>query len=183
PASPAVGVAPSENVPALRTAYPPPNPGLTATLVCREDLPDVLLEPRCTRELARLVDDVAAALDPYSRWLARFPEGRGSLAATSFLPAELVDAHGGPLGPLGEWAQAHLDGRPRALIAAAEFRRFWSSAAPGQMARDEAAALIDVLALLDVGVEPDVRFGAPPLADGPAVLFRLAGEAPDRPGD
>src|SRR5262249_60283968 len=138
PASPAVGVAPSENVPALRTAYPPPNPGLPATLACREDLPDVLREPRCTRELGRLVDDVTAALDPYSRWLARFPEGRGSLAATALLPPELVDPDDGRLGALREWTAAHLDGRPSALIDAAEFRRFWSSAVPQPMTRHEA---------------------------------------------
>jgi hypothetical protein len=166
------GLVPPDDAAGIRLRYQPASPGLTATLVCREDLPDVLREPRCTRELVRLVDDVAAALDPYSRWLARFPEGRGSLAATSLLPAELVDPCGGRLGALREWAQAHLDGRPRALIDGAEFWRFWSSAAPERMARDEAAAFIEVLALLGVGVEPDVRFGAPPLADGPAVLFR-----------
>jgi hypothetical protein len=182
------GLVPSDDVPGIRMRYVPANPGLTATLVCREDLPDVLREPRCARELGRLVDDVAAALDPYSRWLARFPEGRGSLAATALLPAELVDPDDGRLGALREWAQAHLGGRPSALIDTAEFRRFWSSAIPERMTRDEATALVEVLALLGVGVEPDVRFGAPALADGPAVLFRLeAGaanrpEVPDRPG-
>ncbi len=177
------GLVPPDAAAGIRLRYQPANPGLTATLVCREDLPDVLREPRCVRELVRLVDDVAAALDPYNRWLARFPEGRGSLAATSLLPAELVDPDGGPLGALREWAQGHLGGWPRAIIDAAEFRRFWSSAAPGRMTRDEAAALIEVLALLGVGVEPDVRFGAPPLADGPAVLFRPAAGPPDQQGD
>jgi hypothetical protein len=188
------GLVPSDEVPGIRMRYQPANPGLTATLVCREDLPDVLREARSARDLGRLVDDVTAALDPYSRWLARFPQGRSSLAATALLPAELVDPGGGRLGALREWAEAHLGGRPSALIDAVEFRRFWSSAMPGRMTRDEATALIEVLALLGVGVEPDVRFGAPPLADGPAVLFRLpAGVAnrsgatdrprvPDRPG-
>jgi hypothetical protein len=176
------GLIPPDDAAGIRLRYQPANPGLTATLVCREDLPDVLREPQCVRELVRLVDEVAATLNPYSRWLARFPEGRGSLAAAAVLPAELVDAHGGRLGALREWAQAHLGGRPRKLIDAAEFRRFWSSATPGQMTRDEATTLIEVLALLGVALEPDVRFGAPPLADGPAVLFRPAAEAPDRPG-
>ncbi len=161
------------DVPGIRLRYSPASPGLTTTLVCREDLPDVLSEPRSTRALGALVDGVAAALEPYSRWLARFPEGRGSLAAATLLPAELIDRDRGSLGALRAWAEAYLDGRSRAVVEAAEFAAFWSVTNPHRMARDEAAALAAVLALIGIGIEPDVRFGAPPPADGPAVLFRL----------
>src|SRR5205814_141866 len=160
------GLVPPDHVPGIRIRYQPANPGLTGMLVCREDLPDVLREPRCTRELVRLVDDVAVELEPYSRWLARFPAGYGSLAATALLPAELVDPDQGRLGALRTWAQAHLGDRATTLIDAAELRQHWSVAIPGRMAHDEAAAFIEVLALLGVGIEPDVRLGAPALADG-----------------
>lgn len=176
------GLVPPDHGPGIRIRYQPANPGLTAMLVCRADLPDVLGEPRCTRELVRLVDEVAAALEPYSRWLARFPAGHGSLAATALLPAELIDPDQGRLGALRRWAQAHLGDRATALIDAAELRQHWSAAVPGRMARDEAVAFIEVLALLGIGIEPDVRFGAPALGDGPAVLFRREADAPDRPG-
>ncbi|HET8661790.1 MAG TPA: TerB N-terminal domain-containing protein [Micromonosporaceae bacterium] len=176
------GLVPPDDGPGIRVRYQPANPGLTAMLVCRADLPDVLGEPRCTRELVRLVDEVATALEPYSRWLARFPAGHGSLAATALLPAELVDPDQGRLGALRRWAQAHLGDRATAVIDAAELRQHWSAAVPGRMARDEAVAFIEVLALLGIGIEPDVRFGAPALADGPAVLFRHEAGAPDRPG-
>jgi hypothetical protein len=49
------------------------------------------------------------------------------------------------------------------------------------MAKDEAASLALVLSRVGLGVEPDVRFGGPPLAKGPAVLFRLDDDAPERP--
>ncbi|HZN74602.1 MAG TPA: TerB N-terminal domain-containing protein [Micromonosporaceae bacterium] len=176
------GLVPSDHGSGIRIRYQPANPGLTAMLVCRADLPDVLGEPRCTRELVRLVDEVAAGLEPYSRWLARFPDGHGSLAAVALLPAELVDPDQGRLGALRKWAQKHLGDRATALIDAAELRQHWSVATPGRMARDEAVAFIEVLALLGIGIEPDVRFGAPALADGPAVLFHREAGAPDRPG-
>ncbi|HTF10675.1 MAG TPA: TerB N-terminal domain-containing protein, partial [Asanoa sp.] len=176
------GLVPPADVPGIRMRYQPASPGLATTLVCREDLPDVLAEPRSTRALGGLVDSVAAALDPYRRWLARFPAGRGSLAAAALLPRELVDAGHGRLGALRVWAERQLDGRSPAVIDAAGFWEFWSTAAPERMARDEAAALLAVLALLDLGVEPDVRFGGPALARGPAVLFRLGRPASDRPG-
>jgi TerB N-terminal domain/TerB-C domain len=176
------GLVPPHDVPGVRLRYQPVSPALTTTLVCRDDLPDVLAEPRCTRALGSLVDSVAAALDPYRRWLARFPEGRGSLAAAAHLPRELVDAGHGQLGALRVWAERQLDGRPRAVLDAAGFWAFWSAAEPDRMARDEAAAFLTVLALLDFGVEPDPRFGGPALARGPAVLFRLGRPVSDRPG-
>jgi hypothetical protein len=176
------GLVPPDDVPGIRLRYRPSSPGLTATLVCREDLPDVLAEPRSARALGALADEVAAALDPYRRWLARFPQGRGSLAATTLLPLELVDAGRGELGALRVWAETRLDGRPWTVVDAAGFAAFWSTATPDRMARDEAAALLAVLALVGVGVEPDVRFGAPALAAGPALLFRLNRAAADRPG-
>lgn len=176
------GLVPPEDVPGIRLRYQPASPGLAATLVCREDLPDVLAEPRCGRALGALVDGVATALDPYSRWLARFPQGRGTLAATTMLPAELVDPASGQLGALRVWAESRLDGRARTVVDATELGRYWPMAAPDRMARDEAVALLTVLALLGFGVEPDARFGAPTLAPGPAVLFRLGRPAGDHPG-
>jgi hypothetical protein len=167
------GLVPTDEVRGIRLRYQPASPGLTTTLVCREDLPDVLTEPLSTRLLGGLADGVAAALDPYNRWLARFPDGRDSLAAAALLPAELLDPDRGRLGALRVWAEAHLDGRPRAVIDTAEFQAFWSTAARHRMTREESTALIEVLALLGVGVEPDVRFGAPALTRGPAVLFRV----------
>jgi hypothetical protein len=176
------GWVPPDDVRGVRLRYQPANPGLPATLVCREDLPDVLAEPRATRMLAALVDEVTAALDPYRRWLARYPQGGGSLAAAAHLPRELVDADRGQFGALRAWADRLLGGQPWAVVDAADFAAFWHTATPARMARDEAAALLAVLALLRLGVEPDVRFAAPALALGPAVLFRLGRRPADRPG-
>ena len=191
------GLVPPDDLPGLRIRYQPANPGLNTTLVCREDLPDVLADPRSGRVLGALIDEIAGALDPYRRMVTRFPRSRGSLAATALLPLDLLDADRGRFGALRVWTEARFDGRDLAVVEGAEFAAFWSSASPGRMARDEAAAFIEVLALLGVGVEPDVRFGAPALGSGPVVLFRsgapvwrrLAGAAgrsggtrADRPG-
>jgi hypothetical protein len=176
------GLVPAGGGAGIRLRYQPANPGLATTLVCRPDLPDLLSERRDIRALATLRDEVAAVLDPYRRWLARFPQGRDSLAAVPLLPAELIDVRHGRLGSVRVWSERRLDGQARALIDAGEFWDFWSAASPERMATDEAAALLAVLAKLDLGVEPDVRFGAPPLAPGSAVLFRLGRPAADRPG-
>jgi TerB N-terminal domain/TerB-C domain len=163
--------------PPIRIGYQPASPGIEAVVLDRPDLPDVLEEPRATRDLGALVDSVTDALTPYSRWLARTPGGRGSLASTALLPAELLDLDPGPLRHLLTWANAHLDGQFAAVIEASEFSAFWSTANPAGMSRDEAASLALILGRVGLGVEPDVRFGGPALAPGPAVLFRLDREA------
>ncbi|MDQ2873781.1 MAG: TerB N-terminal domain-containing protein, partial [Actinomycetota bacterium] len=159
--------------PPVRIGYRPASPGIDAVVLDRRDLPDVLEEPRATRELGALADSVTDALTPYSRWLARTPGGLGSLASTALLPAELIDQGDGPLQQLMTWANAHLDGQFAAVIDASEFSAFWSTADPARMSRDEAESLALVLHRTGLGVEPDVRFGGPALAPGPVVLFRL----------
>lgn len=159
--------------PPVRIGYRPASPGIDAVVLDRRDLPDVLEEPQVTRELGALADSVTDALTPYSRWLARTPGGLGSLASTALLPAELIDRGRGPLRHLLAWANAHLDDQFAAVIDASEFGAFWSTADPARMSRDEAESLALVLHRVGLGVEPDVRFGGPALAPGPAVLFRL----------
>lgn len=167
--------------PPIRIGYSPASPGIDAVVLDRPDLPDVLEEPKATRELGALVDSVTDALTPYSRWLARTPGGHGSLASTALLPADLLDLDPGPLRHLLTWANAHLDGHFAAVIDASEFSAFWSTADPAGMSRDEATSLALILARAGLGVEPDVRFGGPALAPGPAVLFRLDREAAETP--
>ncbi|MFC8849513.1 MULTISPECIES: TerB N-terminal domain-containing protein [unclassified Micromonospora] len=174
-------VAPGDGA-GIRLRYRPSHPGLATALVWRADLPDLLVDNNSIRALAALRDETAADLDPYRRWLARFPQGRDSLAAVPLLPAELVDARHGRLGALRVWAERRLDGRARVMVDGGEFWDFWSAADPHRMATDETTALLSVLARLDLGVEPDVRFGAPPLARGPAALFRLGRPAAGGPG-
>jgi hypothetical protein len=159
--------------PPVRMGYQPASPGIDAVIVDRPDLPDVLEEPRLTRELGALLDSVTDALTPYSRWLARNPDGLGSLASTALLPAELLDRDTGTLGHLLTWANAHLDDQHAAVIDGSEFGGFWSTADPTRMSAEEAGSLAIVLARVGLGVEPDVRFGGPALGPGPAVLFRL----------
>jgi len=175
------GLVPPDDLPGLRIRYEPANPGLSPTLVCRDDLPDVLADPRSGRALGVLIDEIAGALDPYRRLVARFPQSRGSLAVAALLPPDLLDADSGRFGALRVWTEARFDGRELAVVDGAEFAAFWPTASPGRMARDEAAALIEVLALLGVGAEPDVRFGAPALAAGPVVLFRSGTPVWNRP--
>lgn len=167
--------------PPVRIGYQPASPGIDSVVLDRPDLPDVLEEPSATRELGTLTDSVTDALTPYSRWLARVPGGAGTLASTALLPTDLLDVPGSPLRPVRSWADRRLAGGPSAIVDFAELRGFWSTTDPDRMSRDEVAAFAAALARTGLGVEPDARFGGPPLARGPVVLFRLDRDAPHAP--
>lgn len=167
--------------PPIRLSYRPVNPGLDPAVVQRPDLPDVLEETSATRELGGLVDSVTEALTPYSRWLARHPEGAGSTASTILLPSDLLEHEPGPLRRVVNWSSSRLTDRVTAVIDGREFAQFWSTADPARMSREESESLVVVLGRIGLGVEPDVRFGGPALGAGPVVLFRLgptSGEVP-----
>ena len=178
------GLVPAGTDVPIRISYQPASPGMAATVIQRPDLPDVLTSTRSTAAIGALLREVTGALTPYSRWLAKHPDGQGSLAATAWLPDDLVDPASGPLSHLLGWATAHLDGRPSAVFDATELGVFWSCADPARMTREESEGLSVVLAKIGLGVEPDVRFAGPGIVAGPAVLFRLDGTAgtalPDR---
>lgn len=165
--------------PPVRIGYLPINPAMDTVVVERPELPDVLEEPAATRRLAALVADISGALTPYSRWLGRTPGGRDSVASTILLPDDLLQDEPGPLRPLLAWAEERLGGAATAVVDAGEFAPFWSSADPRRMSRDEAVSFAVVLGRLGLGVEPDARFGGPPLGSGPVVLFRLGGPGAD----
>ena len=161
------------NRPPIRLSYRPVNPGLDPAVAQRPDLPDVLEETSATRELGALVDSVTEALTPYSRWLARNPEGAGSTASTILLPSDLLEHEPGPLRRLLNWSNARLIDRAMAVIDGREFAPFWTTADPARMSREESESLVVVLSRIGLGLEPDVRFGGAALGAGPVVLFRL----------
>jgi hypothetical protein len=165
----------------IRLSYRPVNPGLDPAVTQRPDLPDVLEETSATRELGALVDSVTEALTPYSRWLARNPEGAGSTASTILLPSDLLEHEPGPLRRLVNWSDTRLADQVMAVIDGREFTPFWTTADPAGMSREESESLVVVLGRIGLGTEPDVRFGGVALGPGPVVLFRLdptAGQTP-----
>lgn len=139
------------------------------------DIPDVTRLSAPLHKLRAIAEAAIADLDAYSRHLGRGGEP-SSLAAQALLPAELLGADG-PAKTLLSQMEARLGGADAATIDASDLVAAWPVATPGKMTKREAGALVGLLAVGGVGVEPDVRFGGSNLsAVRKAVLFRL-GEA------
>ncbi|ABQ71597.1 protein of unknown function DUF805 (plasmid) [Rhizorhabdus wittichii RW1] len=132
-----------------------------------DDLPDVGAINGPISKLQSLLDGCTQALDPLSRLLGRSPEEEGSVLASALHPA---DAR-------GEAEQAAFEGARIQLLSSTSDGSFASIKyddllsillANGQMSADRrslyARRLPDILDAMDVGYEPDRRFG-------PAVTF------------
>lgn len=147
------------------------------------DLPDVAPLARPRRIFQEIADQCTQELDAYSRYLGRNPDGAGSISAFGLLPAELAASRAhGEAGKLAAWAEDRLGKDPTVLMGASELMALWEHDKPKRLSKKEATSFSHVLAKLGLGLEPDVRFGGPPLArEGHAVVFRLNGDHTEAP--
>ncbi|WP_344135548.1 TerB N-terminal domain-containing protein [Pedococcus bigeumensis] len=140
---------------------------------------DVVDNPAAGRALRELFERVTDELDPYSRWVGRNPEPtpRQALAGAALLPAGLA-ATSSAVDEFRAWVLEALGGKEQALIDGIDLLSRWPVANPEKMAKTETTALAGLLSQFDVGVEPDVRLGGPPITPGPVVLFRTGPASP-----
>ncbi len=141
-------------------------------------LPDVSVLTAPIRKLAEITDACTEELDAFSRWLGRNPDDPGSLKAMALLPTELlVDRHLPALDNLRNWASQRLANRSYAVIDGTEVLANWPGESDDKLGKADSAALCGLIDRLGFGLEPDVRFGGPPLGKGPVILFRANGTA------
>jgi uncharacterized tellurite resistance protein B-like protein len=147
------------------------------------DLPDVTRANGPIDKLRDLATECTDALDAYSRYLGRHPDGRGAAAAVGLLPDELVQSHGGSaVSELRAWAEELLDGKPTTVVTIDDLVARWESGRTEKLTKRDAVAIASLLAKLGIGMEPDVRFGgATPRPATVIVLFWLPAGAPATP--
>lgn len=148
-----------------------------------DSIPDVTTTPSLIRKLWRLADECTDELDGYSRFIGKSPDGAQTAAAVSLLPEVLLASRGGAIvEDLRNWMSEILDGGHAAVVPLDALMERWSPGHTGKLTKREAGNMASLLGKLGVGVEPDVRFGAPtPRPGSSAVLFRLPAGAANEP--
>lgn len=119
------------------------------------------------------------ALDRFSRYLGRSPDGRGSIEAHGLLPARLR-----PLFPcekleaLRAWVRSRIDAG--GLVPVEDLIERLEGARPDKLGKRMLTGAADALAGLGIGMAPDIRFALrrPKLGE-PVFLFDLPDDAPD----
>jgi tellurite resistance protein len=142
------------------------------------NIPNVFDDLNARRQLASLAHSAMDDLEPYSRYLGRNPDGRGTVAAAALLPRELLGQPTGEVARLRSWAADLADTR-RVISGDVLFAR-WPIKSPERMAKPEAVALAQLLAQFGLAIEPDVRLGGPAITPAtPVVVFRATDNPPN----
>ncbi len=137
------------------------------------DIPDILGTSKPLAIAKELVEEATNALDKYSRFLGRNPEGRETIEAHALLPERLW-----PLFPCAEmedlrrWAEEIIEAGGLSPVEQVIARL--EGAPPEKIGKRQLTGAADALARLSIGMAPDPRFAlrSPKLGE-PVVLFRL----------
>lgn len=158
------------SIPLLSLRYRPASRGLEEVEE-QTKLPDVCQSAKLVETLRELGRDCCTELDPYSRWLGRNPEGAG-FKGTALLPAPLLAKADNPqLRSLRNRLEQLSSGEEPWLIEGAELIDLWFPEAD-KLPKKEAVMVAQLLEKLGYGIEPDPRFGGPPLKrETTAVVF------------
>ena len=165
--------------------------GVEAAIDVKADgtpIPDIAAITGGLADLKDLAAECSNALDGYSRLLGRRPEASGTLEATLLLPKDIrATAEGSLVQTAAAALESAFNGRPIALLPTAEILGLLGLAVPSnpKISGPIESQIGEFFDLLDVGFEPDCRYGSTHLvADGKAILFKSPGGAivdPERP--
>jgi len=149
-------------------------------------LPDIPRIKRPDVSLAQILPLLTAgtqALDLYSRWLGRNPDSQGSCEAILLLPSHLMSEFATPtVNAFRQWVEDCLATSERVVVSGQDLLQQWQEQPIEKLTKTEATVLVQYLARLGIGMEPDVQMGGKPLnATLPVVLFRLWDDSPTEP--
>ncbi|SDT88032.1 Tellurite resistance protein TerB [Stappia sp. ES.058] len=163
------------------TGYRAASGTFTATLTGATAIPDITSLTSPLKGFAAIAETCTSDLESYSRFVGKRPEDAQSTEAAVLLPKAFLSCDDdNPLKALSQKISETFAGRPTGKIALAELCEKVGLGAPGE--GKVPASLFNKLGAaldrLDIGYEPDRRYGAvPPPPDGTVVFFRAANAA------
>ena len=137
------------------------------------DIPDISGTSKPLAIAKELVEEATDALDKYSRFLGRNPEGRDTIEAHALLPERLWHLFpSAEMEDLRRWAEEIIEAG--GLSPVEQVIERLEGAAPEKIGKRQLTGAADALARLSIGMAPDPRFAlrSPKLGE-PVVLFRL----------
>ncbi len=143
------------------------------------DIPDISRLSQPLNAAKKIVDEATNALDRYSRFLGRNPNGRGTMEAHVLLPKCLWTEFPCPeLEELRNWAKGLITSGHLPLIE--EVIERIEGNRPEKVNTRQLTWASDFLARLSIGMAPDPRFALrKPRVGDPVVLFHLPDDTLD----
>lgn len=157
----------------LRLSYRPASGGFSGTefQLPTGEVPDITAVVTPAKKIEALVEECAAVLAPYSRYIAKNPDQGQSLEAILLLPHSLWPA-------TARATMQNLDERIGSGLRVMSLGELASSFGnSGALTRERIRSLAHALEEIHIGIEPDVLAGArTPKADDRIILFRTEPE-------
>jgi hypothetical protein len=164
----------------LRATYHPASAAFSGAQITVPlgDLPDITGLRSPLNKFHEIAESCCTELEPYSRWRAKQSPPDANLVAAALLPEPLAATHqSGDLAALETWLRTTLGSSSLAEVKTSDLVSRWPAVTTDQFRKQDAVLLAQLLQRKGYGVEPDVRFAGPLLADcEKAVLFRLSVE-------
>ena len=137
------------------------------------DVPDIAALSRPVTTAREIAAEAADALEKYSRFLGRTPNGRDTIEAHALLPERLWSVFpSAGMEDLRLWAQAKID--CGGLVPVEQVVERLEGVVPDKLGKRLLTGAADALARLSIGLAPDPRFALrSPRFGEPVVLFRL----------
>lgn len=146
------------------------------------NIPDMTRTP----EESIICDIVVACtneLEGYSRYLSRNPNGKDSLEAASLLPKPIINKFAGEeFQYLNNWLTDLVFFNTPALVSFSSILQQIPSIVEDSFGKKEVTTLATLLGKINIGIEPDPRFGIfTPKPEHDVVLFKMSDDAPIAP--
>ena len=168
----------------IQATYRPASPSFGGLVeIPLPDLPDITRLTGPSSKISDLVTACTDELEGYSRYLGRNPDGRNSIESASYLPQPLLQKHAGKeFQKLSSWLDGQISSDVSVSVSFAAFLEHIPSIKQSGFGKKEVTAIANLLGKMNIGMEPDPRFGNfIPKPDQDMVLFRVGDNAPDSP--
>lgn len=160
----------------VSAVYRPASASFDGSFSSDTEYPDVtsLVGPR--RKIEGVVDACCDALDPFSRWLGRNPDGRGTLLSAGLLPAELIGTRAPrAFHDMRDEIHRRVSEAGATVLPAHAVFRHWFTDDKEKLTKKETVEAAQLFGHAGFGFEPDVRFSGPRMSrSDKVVLFPLS---------
>jgi uncharacterized tellurite resistance protein B-like protein len=156
-------------------SYSPASSGIGGASIALTGVSDVLSAARPISQLRDISDRAQDALESYSRYLGKYPGSQDTLPAIALLPAELLCEVLPALTNIRQWASTVQRDE---LTEPGELLTLWGFEGRDRLTKAETLSILQLAGKLGLSVEPDVRFGGPPLSADRHVLIFDSGKNP-----
>jgi uncharacterized tellurite resistance protein B-like protein len=139
------------------------------------ELPDLTKISTYLEQFRQITLQCENELEAYSRFLGRKPDERNSLGALALLPKVLLKLEGNVLiDQIKKNLKEILNQQENAIIEVNHLLELLSLGTSEKLSKPEITNVIQLLENIEIGIEPDIRFGSPQLKiNEKAIIFSL----------